>query len=88
MPSVADIYIIVTTTIFLFTGYEHLQNSTTYFKALMTYFDDQKCVFILYNMILSIAILVYRFFTSVFFVNTMEGEVVVRIALRRKLQTS
>ena len=71
MPSVADLYIIVTTTIFLFTGYEHLKNSTTYFKALMTYFDDQKFVLILYNMILSIAIVVYRLFTSAFFVNTM-----------------
>jgi len=73
MPSVATIYIIATTTIFLFTVYEQMQHSSTYFKAIMTYFADQKCVFILYNMILSIAILFYRAFSSAFFVNTMEG---------------
>lgn len=71
MPSVADIYIIATTVIFIYTAYEHMQLSGTYFKAIMTYFADQKYVFILYNMILSIAMLFYRLFTSVFFVNTM-----------------
>lgn len=88
MPSVATIYIIVTTTVFLYTAYDQIQHSNTYFKAIMSYFADQKCVFILYNMILSIAILLYRMFTSIFFVNTMEGEVVVSLVLYRKLQIS
>jgi hypothetical protein len=73
MPSVATIYIVATTAIFIFTVYEQAEHSSNYFKAVMTYFADQKCVFILYNMILSIAILFYRMFTSIFFVNTMEG---------------
>lgn len=84
MPSLATIYVFATTAIFSYTLYEHLDRSDTYFKALMTYLADQSCVFILYNMILTLAILVYRLFSWVFFVTTMEGEVIVQSFLFRK----
>ena len=73
MPSITTLYIIITTAIFLYTMHHHLNQSDTYFKALMTYQADQGCVFVLYNMILSLAILVYRILSFVFFGHTMEG---------------
>lgn len=84
MPSLATIYVIATTVIFSYTLYEHLDRSDTYFKALMTYLADQSCLFILYNMILTLAILLYCFFSRVFFLTIMEGEVIVQLALVRK----
>lgn len=84
MPSLATIYVIATTAIFAYTLHDHLGRSDTYFKAMMTYLADQSCVFVLYNMILTLAILFYRFFSRVFFVNTMEGEVIVQFSLLRK----
>ena len=77
MPSIGTIYIITTTAIFLYTVQDHLLHSDTYFKALMTYLSDQSCLFVLYNMILSLTILTYRILTLVFFGQTMEGEVIV-----------
>ena len=84
MTSISTIYILATSSIFLYTVNDHLLRSDTYFKAMMTYLSDQSCVFVLYNMILSLAILFYRFFTLVFFGQTMEGEVIVRLSLGRK----
>lgn len=80
MPSVATLYVIATTVIFGYTVSEHLSQEDTYFKAMMTYLADQSCVFVLYNMILSLAIMFYRLLSWVFFVNTMEGEVIVRVS--------
>jgi hypothetical protein len=71
MPSLATVYILATAAIFFYTANDHLSHSDTYFKAMMTYLADQKCVFILYNMILSLAILSYRVLTALFFVNTL-----------------
>lgn len=88
MPSVATIYIIATTAIFIYTAHDHLTHCESYFKAMMTYLADQKCVFILYNMILSLAILFYRAFTAIFFVNILEGEILVLLFLCRKLLTN
>jgi len=73
MPSVATIYILATTSIFLYIVYDHLLHSDTYFKAMMTFLADQSCVFVLYNMILSVTILLYRILTFIFFSHTMEG---------------
>ena len=67
MPSIATIYIVTTTAIFFYTVQDHLLHSDTYFKALMTYLSDQSSLFILYNMILSLAILLYRILTFIFF---------------------
>jgi len=73
MPSLGTIYIITTSAIFLYTAQDHLVHSDTYFKALMTYLSDQSCLFVLYNMILSLTILTYRLLTLLFFRHTMEG---------------
>ena len=84
MPSVADLYILLTTLIFGYTAWDHLLQSDSYFKALMTYLSDPSCVFVLYNMILGLAILLYRLFTWVFFAKTMEGEIIVPLPSPRK----
>ena len=77
MPSIGTIYIITTTAIFFYTVQDHLLHSDTYFKALMTYLSDQSSLFVLYNMILSLAILLYRILTFIFFDEAKEGEVTV-----------
>lgn len=74
----ATIYVVATTTIFIYTVYDQLSHSTSYFKALMTYLADNNCVFVLYNMILSMAIMLYKLFTWLFFEKTMEGEIIVQ----------
>jgi formate-dependent nitrite reductase membrane component NrfD len=84
MLSIATLYIAATTAIFAYTVQDHLGRSDTYFKAMMTYFSDQSCVFVLYNMVLSVAILLYRIFTALFFQQTMEGEIIVCLLLARK----
>ena len=73
MPSITTLYIVVTTAVFLYTVQHHLGQSDSYFKAMMTFQADQGCVFVLYNMILSLAILTYRLLALVFFGQIMEG---------------
>ena len=88
MLSIATVYIIATTAVFTFTVADQFHRSDTYFKAMMTYLADQTCVFVLYNMILSVAILMYRLLTWIFLVHTMEGEIIVTSGLYRKSQIS
>ena len=71
MPSISTIYMLATTAIFLYTVRDHYDRSDTYFKAMMTYLSDNSCVFVLYNMILSLAILSYRLLVWAFFGTTM-----------------
>jgi|JI9StandDraft_2_1071091.scaffolds.fasta_scaffold584729_2 hypothetical protein len=84
MPSLATIYVIATTFIFSYTLGEKLSQSENYFQGMMSYLSEPTDVFILYNMILTIAIIAYRSLVWAFFGSTMEGEVVVTTAPLRK----
>lgn len=84
MPSLATLYVIATSVIFACTFGEQLGHTENYFKGIMTFLSEQTYVFILYNMILSLAIVGYRCLVWVFFRNSMEGELVVRKHSLRK----
>lgn len=51
----------------------------------MAYMSDQTNLFILYNVIFSLAIVLYKGYVWVFLDRTLEGEAVVRFVLHRKL---
>ncbi len=51
---------------------------------MLSYMSSQSNLFIVYNVILSLAIVAYRIYVGVFLERTMEGEVVVMIELCRR----
>jgi hypothetical protein len=85
MISIVDIYLIATFALFAYTAQEHYSYADNYFKAMTTYLADYNCVFIFFNLVLAIAIILYRIIVYIFFSATLEGEVIVPFYLIRKL---
>jgi hypothetical protein len=77
MVSITSLYLIATASLFCYTMYEQVQHSNGYFAAIVSYMSDQTNLFIVYNAILSLAILIYKACVWAFFDRTLEGEAVV-----------
>lgn len=78
------LYLLATGAIFTYTLNEQWQQSNGYFAAMLSYMSSQSNLFIVYNVILSLAIVAYRIYVGLFLERTMEGEVVVMIELCRR----
>lgn len=86
MVSVTTLYLLTTGALFAYTLNEQWQQSSGYFAAMLSYMSNQANLFIVYNVILSIAIVGYRIYVVLFLERTMEGEVIVIYGLCRKSQ--
>jgi hypothetical protein len=84
MITVTTLYLISTAALFTYTLREHSRNSDGYFAAMLSYMSDQANLFIIYNVILSLAIVLYKIYVFLFLERTMEGEVMVGVSLCRK----
>ena len=84
MISVTTLYLVTTAALFSYTLHEHSRNSDGYFAAMLSYMSDQANLFIVYNVILSLAIILYKVYVFLFLERTMEGEVMVALPLYRK----
>lgn len=79
MISLTSLYVITTLSLFSYTIYEEFERSDSYFTSLLRFSSDSLNIFIVYNVILSIAIVTYKVFIILFFESTNEGEIVVNI---------
>jgi hypothetical protein len=84
MISVTTLYLVTTAALFTYTLREHSRNTDGYFAAMLSYMSDQANLFIVYNVILSFAIILYKVYVFLFLERTMEGEVMVALPLHRK----
>ena len=84
MISVTTLYLVTTAALFTYTLREHSRNTDGYFAAMLSYMSDQANLFIVYNVILSFAIILYKVYVFLFLERTMEGEVMVALPLYRK----
>jgi hypothetical protein len=73
MVSLTSFYLLTTAALFGYTAYEQMKHSSGYFAAMLSYMSDQTNLFIVYNVILSLAVLLYKICVCIFFERTMEG---------------
>lgn len=73
MVSLTSLYLLATMALFAYTLHEQIQHSTGYFAAAIIYMADQTNLFILYNALLSLAVVIYRGCVWAFFDRTLEG---------------
>lgn len=84
MVSVTTLYLLATGALFAYTLNEQWQESSGYFAAMLSYLSSQSNLFIVYNVILSMAIVGYRMYVALFLERSMEGEVMVGFVVCRK----
>lgn len=73
MISMTSIYVAVTLGLFSFTVYDQWLPTQGYFAAVLSYMSNETNLFIIYNLILSIALIVYQMMVWLFFERTLEG---------------
>jgi hypothetical protein len=62
-----SLYLFTTTVIFAYTLYEQIDPSHGYFRVALSYLSDETNIFIIYNVLLGSAILVYKILVYIFF---------------------
>jgi hypothetical protein len=82
------LYLLATGAIFAYTLSEQWQQSSGYFAAMLSYMSSQANLFIVYNVILSVAIVAYRLYVGAFLERTLEGEVMVMVGVCRRSLTA
>jgi len=71
--SFITIYNIVTISLFCYTYYDQLAQSDNYFSAILAYFTNNTYVFIIYNFILALAMVIYQIIIGIFFESLKEN---------------
>ena len=81
---IVNIYLVVTTAIFAYTLLYQFETANNYFAAMLSYSSNPLNIFILYNMIVTLSIAIYKTFVLIFFEAANEGETMVPHFLYRK----
>ena len=73
MFSITTIYLVTTSLLFALTLRDQVSKADNYFAGILAYLADQNCLFILYNMLVSMAVVGYKVCVAIFFGETKEG---------------
>lgn len=71
MMDLTSLYLIVTFTLFAYTAQKQIEQSRGYFTAIMSYMSDMGQLFIAYNLVLSVAIVLYKIVVKIFMERTL-----------------
>lgn len=71
MIDLTSLYLIITFTLFAYTAQQQIEQSRGYFTAIMSYMSDAGQLFIVYNLVLCIIIVLYKLIVKIFMERTL-----------------
>ncbi len=66
MIDLTSLYLIITLTLFTYTAQQQVEQSRGYFTAVMSYMSDMGQLFIVYNLVICIVIILYKAIVKIF----------------------